>query len=98
VVEDRIPTSHSAPFARNALRAIVTAEAAVLRTGPGVEYRKIGRATTEMAFPVTGTQDGWIEIEIGKLSSGNVRTAWIRADLAKVQAETQAESRGEAQQ
>lgn len=55
----------------------VVASFAVLRSGPGREFHKVGLARSELRLMVRGSMNNWFEVET---ASGS---AWIRGDLVK---------------
>jgi hypothetical protein len=55
----------------------VSAPSAILRSGPGVGFRKVGFAPSAYELTVKGARNHWYEVQTHE------GTAWIRGDLVK---------------
>ena len=57
----------------------VQAKSATLRSGPGMNYRKISSAALLTKLVVRSSNQDWLEVQVAGLG----HTAWIRGDLVK---------------
>ena len=64
------------PIQREQIEVIATQ--ALLRSGPGTGFKKLGFAAAHLKLLVMSQQDNWIQVELPKQN-----TAWIRQDLVK---------------
>jgi hypothetical protein len=64
-------------------RVEVSASSAILRSGPGTQYRKVGMARAELKLLVRGAYEDWIEVETPEDFKKGLKAAWIRKDLVK---------------
>jgi|GEM_PF-2192909 len=74
---------HAAAALPRASQVEVVAARAILRSGPGLNYSKIGLVDGSQKLNLKSEQEGWVQIEVQALNPNDAASAWIRQDLVR---------------
>jgi hypothetical protein len=93
IAVNRTPESAMQPWnsqGNKILKAVINVPTAIIRSGPGSDYRMVGSATAQMEVLLKKEKDNWMEVvrTVEDKNTNGINTTewvgWIRKDLVKI--------------